>query len=315
MGLVFVLLLGEIDLSAGYTAGVSGAMLGVASTAARLALAGCGARLPRHRRRDRRDHRAAGLAGRHPVVRRDPGDVPRPAGTAAADHRRGRHDPDPERHDPRDHEQEPAGLGRLGALPRHHDHLCRGDLPPARGAASQGAGGPVDDRLAGEDRLPGDPARPVHLLPEHRAQPERGDQLDQGRAVRHPRAARPAGRADVPAHPDQLRAARLRGRRQRRGGTPGRHQRAGHQARLLHHLLHGRRDRRHPAGQPGQLDHPEHRWWRDAALRRRRGRHRRHQPVRRQGPSGRRHHRRPRGRRRRQRHGPAQQAGRRWSTW
>ena len=32
MGLVFVLLLGEIDLSAGYTAGVSGAMLGVAST-------------------------------------------------------------------------------------------------------------------------------------------------------------------------------------------------------------------------------------------------------------------------------------------
>ena len=32
MGLVFVLLLGEIDLSAGYTAGVSGAVLGVPST-------------------------------------------------------------------------------------------------------------------------------------------------------------------------------------------------------------------------------------------------------------------------------------------
>jgi D-xylose transport system permease protein len=32
MGLVFVLLVGEIDLSAGYTAGVSGAMLGVVST-------------------------------------------------------------------------------------------------------------------------------------------------------------------------------------------------------------------------------------------------------------------------------------------
>ena len=32
MGLVFVLLIGEIDLSAGYTAGVSGAMLGVVST-------------------------------------------------------------------------------------------------------------------------------------------------------------------------------------------------------------------------------------------------------------------------------------------
>ena len=32
MGLVFVLLLGEIDLSAGYTAGVAGAVLGVVST-------------------------------------------------------------------------------------------------------------------------------------------------------------------------------------------------------------------------------------------------------------------------------------------
>src|SRR5688572_29995071 len=32
MGLVFVLLIGEIDLSAGYTAGVAAAMLGVATT-------------------------------------------------------------------------------------------------------------------------------------------------------------------------------------------------------------------------------------------------------------------------------------------
>ena len=32
MGLVFVLLIGEIDLSAGFTAGVAGAVLGVVST-------------------------------------------------------------------------------------------------------------------------------------------------------------------------------------------------------------------------------------------------------------------------------------------
>jgi len=32
MGLVFVLLIGEIDLSAGFTAGVAGAMLGVVAT-------------------------------------------------------------------------------------------------------------------------------------------------------------------------------------------------------------------------------------------------------------------------------------------
>ena len=38
MGLVFVLLLGEIDLSAGFTAGVAGAVLGVVVDQPRLAL-------------------------------------------------------------------------------------------------------------------------------------------------------------------------------------------------------------------------------------------------------------------------------------
>jgi D-xylose transport system permease protein len=57
MGLIFVLLLGEIDLAAGYTAG------------------------------GRADRRCAGRRVEHPVVRGHPGLVPRHAGRAAADHR------------------------------------------------------------------------------------------------------------------------------------------------------------------------------------------------------------------------------------
>ncbi len=53
MGLVFVLLIGEIDLSAGYTAGVAGAMLGVTDHPARLAVVGRASCRPAHRRGDR----------------------------------------------------------------------------------------------------------------------------------------------------------------------------------------------------------------------------------------------------------------------
>ena len=81
MGLVFVLLLGEIDLSAGYTAGVAGAMLGVVvhhGTTGRGGSACWSAWSPApciglvHRR--------PRGPGRHPVVRRDAGRLPRPAG-------------------------------------------------------------------------------------------------------------------------------------------------------------------------------------------------------------------------------------------
>ncbi len=73
MGLVFVLLLGEIDLSAGYTAGTAAAVLGVLLTAAGRALVGRGPGLPGHGGRRRPAQRSAGGAARHPVVRRHPG--------------------------------------------------------------------------------------------------------------------------------------------------------------------------------------------------------------------------------------------------
>ena len=49
MGLVFVLLIGEIDLSAGFTAGVAGAVLGVVATQHDYAVVARRAGLPGHR--------------------------------------------------------------------------------------------------------------------------------------------------------------------------------------------------------------------------------------------------------------------------
>ena len=119
MGLVFVLLLGEIDLSAGYTAGVAGAVLGVVATkhdwpwcVGVLACLATGAVIGL----------VIGLlvarVGIPSFVVTLAG-VPRPAGHAAQDHRRGRHDP----RSTSDTllaimAQEPAGLARLGDVRR-----------------------------------------------------------------------------------------------------------------------------------------------------------------------------------------------------
>ena len=114
MGLVFVLLLGEIDLSAGFTAGTGAAILGVTLTEHGWAWPLSVLAALRHRRGHRLRDRAAGGAAGHPVVRRLAGLLPRPAGRDAVDHRRGRDDPDPQRGDPRDHEQEHAGRRSAG---------------------------------------------------------------------------------------------------------------------------------------------------------------------------------------------------------
>ena len=76
MGLVFVLLLGEIDLSAGYAAGTAAAVMGIVSTNWGWPWYLGDPRLPGHRRGDRRVHRCAGGPAGHPVVRRDAGGVP-----------------------------------------------------------------------------------------------------------------------------------------------------------------------------------------------------------------------------------------------
>ena len=123
MGLVFVLLLGEIDLSAGFTAGTGAAILGVTLTEhgwawplSVLAALATGVAI---------GFTIALLVARlgHPELRRVAGLLPRPAGRDAADHRRGRDDPDPQRRDPDDHEQEHAGRARLAVRADRHRRL------------------------------------------------------------------------------------------------------------------------------------------------------------------------------------------------
>ena len=77
MGLIFVLLLGEIDLSAGFAAGTAAAVLAVAMTSWGLAwpiALVLGLLTERSRLRDRTARRPP----RHPIVRGDAGHVPAP---------------------------------------------------------------------------------------------------------------------------------------------------------------------------------------------------------------------------------------------
>ena len=77
IGLVFVLLLGEIDLSAGFTAGTGAAILAVTLTEHDWAWPLAGARGARRRRGDRLRDRAAGRAPGNPELRRDARVLPR----------------------------------------------------------------------------------------------------------------------------------------------------------------------------------------------------------------------------------------------
>ena len=92
MGLVFVLLLGEIDLSAGTTAGTAAAALCIVNDQPPLGLVPVDPGRTRDRCGHRHRPRHPGREGRHPVVHRHPGRVPGTPGRDAQDDRRGRHD-------------------------------------------------------------------------------------------------------------------------------------------------------------------------------------------------------------------------------
>ena len=147
-------------------------------------------------------------------------------------------------------------------------------------------------------------ARCRRLRAQPGAQPQRDRGVAQGRADRHPDHRRAAHRLDVRAAPHRVRAARLRRRREPGGRPPGRHQRRPHPHLGVRDLLDDGGDRRRHRGVPCQLGRPEHRREQRAALCRRRRGHRRYEPVRRQGPGPRRGPRWRGGRRDRQRHGP-----------
>ncbi len=136
------------------------------------------------------------------------------------------------------------------------------------------------------------PGARLRGLPVRRARPATGAEVDQGRAPRRRDRRRTPGGADLRAQAHPVGPPHLRRRRQRRGRPTGGHQRPPGQAHLLHHDRDARGVRRPAHRQPQQLGVDEHRWRHDPAVRRGCGRDRRHQPVRRQGPRVRRRHRR-----------------------
>ena len=165
LGLVPVLLLGEIDLSAG-VAGSTGAMAtgllmvdhGQSWSVAALAALVVGAV-------DRPGHRPARGPPRHPVVRGDPGLLPGPPGRAAEVHRAGRLGPLQRRGAARsgDQERRPAvGLDRRGRHRRGVRAAVAAHLPdPGRPGPPAPAAEPGRD----PDRRPrGRPARPGRLF-------------------------------------------------------------------------------------------------------------------------------------------------------
>ena len=316
MGLVFVLLLGEIDLSAGWTAGVAAAIMGVTATRQGWPWWVAVLVLPRHRRGHRHRHRPAGGQARHPVVRGDAGRVPRACRACCS--------------------RSSARAARSRSATRSCSRSTTTTLPvwlgwalmavivavyalvSLRRAAARRAGGLQSEGISVVI------AKVVVLAVVLAAITA---YLSTERS-RNPLVSSIKGVPEVVV----LLVVLLVGTTFVLGRTPfGRHvyavggnaeaaRRAGinvKQIKLFCFVICSTpgRGRRHPPRQPGQLDLAHHRRRRDPAVRGGRGRHRRHQPVRRQGQAPRRRARRPRDRGDHQRHGAAEPAVQPSSSW
>ena len=112
------------------------------------------ARRAGHRHRDRPGPRHAGRQGRHPVVRGDPGRVPRASRARAADHGQRRQEHlDHRRRDPRAGEQEPARVAGLGAVRGGGRRLRRASaVPGAVAGPGSGLVAAADERDRAQDR-------------------------------------------------------------------------------------------------------------------------------------------------------------------
>ena len=194
MALTFVIILAEIDLSAGVTGGLGMAIfilltnLGGWNWIAALLVSFA------RRRGDRHLHRLLRRSNRRAVVRHHPGPVPGPAGGDPRAARQRRRLPHRGAGRAGDHEPVDAGLGRLGHAGDHRRHLAG-----HRALRPQPAGG---HRHAGPSDEP--PVGPRRRLDRRRrvrrpaAQPEPVHQRDPdpGRADRGPdRSARSSGSA------------------------------------------------------------------------------------------------------------------------
>ncbi len=146
MGLVFVLLLGEIDLSAGFTAGTSACVMGIVLTKPRAVLVPVDpgrASPPARSSAPASACSCPGSASRRSWSRWRRSSACR--ADAGAD-RRGRHDRLPRPDDPRDHEQEPADLAGMDAVHRRPrdlrgGHAAQRHVPP--GGRAQGRSDPA----------------------------------------------------------------------------------------------------------------------------------------------------------------------------
>ena len=114
MGLVFVLLLGDIDLSAGVAGGVSACAMALDHRQPRLAVVGRSPRRRRVRGADRAGDRRAVRQARHPVVRGHAGVFPWAARRHAQADRRGRLGAGRRSGDPGHHDRQPVGHRGLG---------------------------------------------------------------------------------------------------------------------------------------------------------------------------------------------------------
>ena len=218
MAEVWVLLLGEIDLSAGFVGGVGGDHRGRGrhERARRLAvvgrLRGRIAALRAHRHVLGNDHHAPGPA----VVRGDAGRPARIPGRDAVDPRQ-RWDVADQRQHPQRPGERPAHAGRRvdrDDRPRHALRSLR-VVPrrPAPKSGSRRAPGRPDDP---EDRRDGRRRRGARPDLQHGP---RGAGAHQGRAVGTAHRPRRVRRVDLPARAHEVRPLRLRDRRQLRGGA------------------------------------------------------------------------------------------------
>ena len=266
-GVVFVLLLGEIDLSISYVAGIGALTVAILQNPGSPArFLGSPAEQPRAQRPGRDGRRRPGVRGdrltpghgrrkgRRAVVRRDPGRLPHLAGR----------DPAPARGAGLDHHP-----GPLDQLHRELHVLARRRVAD-RGRSSRAStrswrsGGVIGKRRAGIAVRDPRARHPQGRRGRHRQLRHRRDLQPRG----HPgHAARPAAprrdhrrvprRLDVPREADDVRPPRLRRRRQCRGRPARGHQRLADPHPRVHHLeLDGRRRRHHPRRER-QLGRPQ----------------------------------------------------------